>query len=897
MDLPSRRYNTFDVDAIREGGSVDVDVVPESESESEERTTGGSSEEERYGGSPRFRDLEGVPESHIATMESDRLFSSQNFRAARGRRRVSDRKVTGVVFPWTATYRAWWGLTVAAAAVTVFFETFMVAFAPSTLMFPFTGQHYFTEYILTEIFLFDVLVKLRLAFYDERDVIVFDKALIARSYLASNAFKVDVAAVFPFDFAALFLLGRVGEESSLTNYLALFRLVRLLRTYRLRDLFAVLRYDTRISLFGLTILRNFAAALVWTHLGACALYFASKQSFAQGARETFLGERFEAIDELESYTITLYWSVVTFSTVGYGDFSPANCAERIVSVLYVMGSIVIQAWIIGSITLLLIKKDEKTGHYRDTLEKLDRYSEIHGFDEAFRKRLETQLQLNYHTREIADESILRFFPVSTRRRVLRKLYGPVLADTELLRGVRPQFVDAFLSASWVEIFSPGEEILRRNAISSDLYLLVGGRIRCGSGPGGGGGGDRVPPSSRDPAPRDPRRDDYDDDYDATHRTAGDFVNEIGFFTESPQLDTVTTVTVCKTLTISRSAYGLLAQDHPGCSGRILRNLLEKVQAADRALGSTTARFSDAPPPPMIGPEYLRAGSAFSPHRTDTEGWGPRCASRGGSTTMMSDEDLSSSIRSTSRRLASTSTSKETAAIEDLVRMHIEKQKDDHTTRFLFAASRGDARTVSAMCEQGGFDPNSTDYDSRSALMVASMKGNAEVAAELLRCGADPNLVDMHGSSALYEAARNGHEGTMEVLLRGGAELRMDDGLAASVLDRAVFDGNTPLLRRLLRAGIRVDACDYDQRRAVHLAAAEGNLPALELLVEFGADLTARDRWGNSAEDEAARAAESGRVLAYLRSLKNEDDDDDDDAGGGGGRDRRPAAPATAPEGC
>ena len=48
-----------------------------------------------------------------------------------------------------------------------------------------------------------------------------------------------------------------------------------------------------------------------------------------------------------------------------------------------------------------------------------------------------------------------------------------------------------------------------------------------------------------------------------------------------------------------------------------------------------------------------------------------------------------------------------------------------------------------MCEHG-FDPNSHDYDHRTALMVSSMKGNFDVVKLLLQCGADPNILDTHG---------------------------------------------------------------------------------------------------------------------------------------------------------
>ena len=206
-------------------------------------------------------------------------------------------------------------------------------------------------------------------------------------------------------------------------------------------------------------------------------------------------------------------------------------------------------------------------------------------------------------------------------------------------------------------------------------------------------------------------------------------------------------------------------------------------------------------------------------------------------------------------------------MQDLVQMHINKQKDDHTTRFLFAASRDDTTTISLMCGQG-FDPDSADYDNRTALMVASMKGNTEAVIKLLEYQANPNRVDMHGSSALYEAAKNGHETTMDALLKHGAELCMDESQAASTLCQTVFDSDILTLRRLLRARIQINASDYDKRAAVHIAAAEGNVAALKVLVELGADLTLKDRWNNSIEDEA-KAANAGPVLEYLKTLKKD----------------------------
>jgi CRP-like cAMP-binding protein len=86
------------------------------------------------------------------------------------------------------------------------------------------------------------------------------------------------------------------------------------------------------------------------------------------------------------------------------------------------------------------------------------------------------LKLDFDSKDIADEQVLQFFPEAVRQKILRRLYLPSLLETKLMKGTRQQFSDAFLSLCKVEIFSPGEEILQRGSISSDLYLLLDGTV-------------------------------------------------------------------------------------------------------------------------------------------------------------------------------------------------------------------------------------------------------------------------------------------------------------------------------------------------------------------------------------------------------------------------------------
>lgn len=445
-------------------------------------------------------------------------------------------------------------------------------------------------------------------------------------------------------------------------------------------------------------------------------------------------------------------------------------------------NVVLQSWVFGSITLLILKSDEKTGDYRDALETFDRYSSLHSFDGELQKNLKTQLRLEFSNRDVSDEQVLKNFPSSVRRKILRKLYLPSLERTTLMKGIRQQFVDLFLTSCTVDTFSPGEDIVERGSIAADLFLLINGQAVVD--------GDLL--------------------LQGRQLGGGDFIGEIAFFTDSPQTESVVCMTVCKTLTMTRETYRRLSLDHPGSTGKLLQNLLTKVEGM-----ATDAQ-----------PRNLAANLTSADQRPQSE---------------------------------------KIVAVKDLIEIYLRKQMDDQTTRFLFAASRGDKNLISRLCDQG-LDPNSADYDSRTALMVASMKGNTDTVNILLSYEADPNLADVHGSTALYEAVKNGHEATADLLCAHGAELCMTESLAASILCQAVYDGDIIVLKRLVRAKIQVNASDYDKRTAAHIAVAEGNLAALKVLVAHGADLTRQDRWETSVIDEAARVNASP-VLDFIQGAK------------------------------
>jgi glutaminase len=69
---------------------------------------------------------------------------------------------------------------------------------------------------------------------------------------------------------------------------------------------------------------------------------------------------------------------------------------------------------------------------------------------------------------------------------------------------------------------------------------------------------------------------------------------------------------------------------------------------------------------------------------------------------------------------------------------------------------------------------------------------------------------------------------------------------------AASKGDLTAIQNLRARGIDVNGADYDGRTPLHLAASEGHFHIVKYLVNHGADFRHKDRWGNTALDDAIK---------------------------------------------
>ncbi|XP_070660809.1 potassium channel SKOR isoform X2 [Malus domestica] len=202
-------------------------------------------------------------------------------------------------------------------------------------------------------------------------------------------------------------------------------------------------------------------------------------------------------------------------------------------------------------------------------------------------------------------------------------------------------------------------------------------------------------------------------------------------------------------------------------------------------------------------------------------------------------------------------------LESDITFHIGKQEAEFALKVNSAAYHGDLFQLKGLIRTGA-DPNKTDYDGRSPLHLAALKGHEDITLFLIQEGVDINIKDNFGNTPLLEAIKNRNDRVSSLLIQQGASLNIDN--AGSFICTSIARGDADLLKRLLAYGIDPNSKDYDHRTPLHVAASEGLFIMAKLLLEAGASVFSKDRWGNTPLDEG-RMCGNKNLIKLLEEAK------------------------------
>ncbi|CAK70404.1 unnamed protein product (macronuclear) [Paramecium tetraurelia] len=315
-------------------------------------------------------------------------------------------------------------------------------------------------------FLLEIIIKFNTCIYSKGVLIKNRKRLIKR-YL-KREFLIDMVLIIPFfigrqfDFIYLDLviILKVFQISKLTN--SLFN--RLELTQQQTTVFELVKL-----IFFILLCAHFSAC-IWHKLGVWGDW-GDKNTLTWLIKEQLYNSMW-----IDRYVVSFYWSIVTMTTIGYGDITPVNLTERLFCIGMTLISTATFAYSVNSIGQIFQDMSKQSVQFKTNMNSLNRYLK--------NQKVSTTLQIKFRRYfeyfwSKPSQEVIQFqdqIPQQLKDLMIVDINIKLLKQLDLFK----QFTNSLLNILCLQFkeqqLQPDEYLFKSNQRADKLYILVSGQI-------------------------------------------------------------------------------------------------------------------------------------------------------------------------------------------------------------------------------------------------------------------------------------------------------------------------------------------------------------------------------------------------------------------------------------
>ncbi|KAF7838645.1 potassium channel AKT1-like [Senna tora] len=392
--------------------------------------------------------------------------------------------------------------------------------------------------VVNGFFAVDIALTFFVAYLDKATYLLVDSPKMIAWKYARSWLVLDVISTVPSELAAKI------SPSPLQSY-GLFNMLRLWRLRRVSALFSRMEKDRNYNYFWVRCAKLICVTLFAVHCAGCFYYLIAARY--HDPKKTWIGatmgEDFLDRSLWTRYVTSMYWSITTLTTVGYGDLHPVNSREMLFDIFYMLFNLGLTAYLIGNMTNL-----------RDTIQAASSFAQRNQLPNRLQDQMLAHLCLKFRTDSegLQQQETLDSLPKAIRSSISHFLFYSLVDKVYLFCGVSNDLLFQLVSEMKAEYFPPKEDVILQNEAPTDFYILVTGAVELVVLKNGV-------------------------EHVVGEASTGELCGEIGVLCYRPQMFTVRTKRLSQLLRLNRTSFLNIVQANVGDGTIIMNNLLQHLK--------------------------------------------------------------------------------------------------------------------------------------------------------------------------------------------------------------------------------------------------------------------------------------------------------------------------------
>ena len=330
----------------------------------------------------------------------------------------------------------------------------------------------------------DLVLNFFSAYYDSEENLVKSRKKIIIKYL-KGWFVIDFISIFPF-----YLIINNNKASSITRLSKVSKIPKIYKLLKLTKLLRITKMSKKGNVSSITkvFLEKFKinanvekliffllTFILLAHLSTCIWFLVAKlEDLSPDCWVVRLG--YIDSSNFQIYILSFYWTLMTVTTVGYGDVSAGTTSERIYNLFIMSFGVLMYSFTIGSLSSILATMDQKNEEMNQKLQILAGIKKEYNLDKDLYDKVRKVIKFDLSRNQKDKMEFLQELPNKLRIELSQIMHDKVVQSLNFFKE-QPNDFFAYVAPLLKPVkFSQNDFLYKIEDMIDEMYFVTKGTI-------------------------------------------------------------------------------------------------------------------------------------------------------------------------------------------------------------------------------------------------------------------------------------------------------------------------------------------------------------------------------------------------------------------------------------